>query len=123
MQAKTFAILAAVLIFSGIVNQIRRQKMTFKFSLLWLAGSILVLFLAFNDNLLSHIAKKAGFELTSNFIFFLFLCFFVLVSLCLTLYINDQTTRTERLVQSLGILELKMKRLEESVLSEKKSGL
>ncbi len=117
MQAKTFAILAAFFIFAGIINQIRRQRMTFRFSVLWLAGSILVLFLAFNDGLLSKIAKWAGFELTSNFIFFLFMCFFILVSLCLTLYINEQTTRTERLVQSLGILEFKLKQLEEKLKS------
>ena len=121
MQAKTFAILAAILIFCGIINQIRLQKMTFRFSILWLAGSALVLFLAFNDGLLSLIAKKAGFELTSNFIFFLFLCFTVLVSLCLTLYINEQTTRTERLVQSLGILELKLRKWEEQQKSSSKN--
>jgi len=121
MQAKTFAILAAILIFGGIINQIRLQKMTFRFSMLWLAGSAMVLFLAFNDGLLSSIARKVGFELTSNFIFFLFLCFFVLVSLCLTLYINEQTTRTEKLVQSLGILELKLRQLEEKTTQTKKS--
>jgi len=115
MQAKTFAILAAILIFAGIINQIRQQRMTFRFSILWLLGSILVLFLAFNDRLLGLIAQKAGFQLTSNFIFFLFLCFTVLVSLCLTLYINEQTTRTERLTQSLGILELKLKKIEEKL--------
>lgn len=121
MQAKTFAIVTALLIFAGIVDQIRRQKMTFRFSLLWLGGSVLVLFLAFYDGLLADIADWAGFELTSNFIFFLFLCFFVLVSLCLTLYINEQTLRTEKLVQSMGLLELKLRQMEEKMKSGSRS--
>lgn len=116
MHAKTFAILAALVILAGILDLIRRQKMTFRFSLLWLGGAALVLFLAINDSLLARISRRAGFELTSNFIFFLFLCFFIVICLLLTLYINEQTTRSERLAQTLGILDFKIREL------EKKSG-
>ena len=120
MHAKTFAMLAALLIVIGILDLIRRQKMTFRFSLLWLGGAVLVLFLAVNDHLLARISHRAGFTLTSNFIFFLFLCFFIVICLLLTLYINEQTTKSERLTQTVGILDLKIRELEKKIFQEKK---
>jgi len=115
MNAKTFAILSALLLFMLIVNRIREQKMTFKFSLVWLVFSASVVFFAVFDGLLAHLAKLAGFELPSNFIFFLFLVLSVLINLSLTLYINEQTTRTESLTQDQGILRLKIEQLQKKL--------
>ncbi len=120
MHAKTFAILSALALLLLIVNRIRLQQMTFKFSMMWLAFSVAVVFFAFFDTLLSKVSKLAGFGLTSNFIFFLFLVLSVVLSLFLTLYINEQTTRTEALAQDLGILRLKIDQLQKELLKIRK---
>jgi hypothetical protein len=113
MQAKTFALLMSLLIFAGVLDLIRRQKMTFKYSLTWLAASLGVLFFAANEGLLQRLSRLAGFALPSNFVFFMLLVFFVLVCLLLTLYINEQNSRGESLGQAVALLEYKLKKLEE----------
>lgn|GEM_PF-397747 len=115
MHAKTFAILIAVFIFLLILDLIRRQKMTFKYSMFWLSASAATLFLAVYDQTLASLANWAGFQLLSNFIFFLFLAFISALCLFLTVYINEQNSRTEALGQNLGILELKIRRLQEEL--------
>lgn len=115
MHAKTFAILIAVFIFLLILDLIRRQKMTFKYSMFWLSASAATLFLAVYDQTLASLATWAGFQLLSNFIFFLFLAFISTLCLFLTVYINEQNCRTEALGQNLGILELKIRRLQEEL--------
>ncbi len=110
MGVKTFAIVIALTIFILVLELIRRQKMTFKYSLAWLSVSLTVVFFAFNENVLFGLAKRVGFQLPSNFIFFSLLVFFVFLTLLLTLYINEQNTKTEKLAQSLGILEYKLHR-------------
>lgn len=115
MQAQTFAIFVSFLIFAFVIDCIRRQKMTFKYSTFWLGASAVVFFLALNKNFLEKISKLAGFTLPSNFIFFLLLSFFVFLSLLLTIYINEQNSRTENLAQAMGALEYKFKKLEKKV--------
>lgn len=113
MGVKTFAILVACTIFIMVLELIRRQKMTFKYSLAWLSASATVVFFAFNERVLFGLAKWVGFQLPSNFIFFSLLVFFVVLTLLLTLYINEQNTKTEKLAQAVGILEYKIQRLQD----------
>ncbi len=120
MRAQTFAIIISFLILLFVIDSIRRQKMTFKYSALWLGACIAVAFLALNEKLIEKISKIAGFELPSNFIFFLLLSFFVFLSLLLTIYINEQNSRTETLSQAVGALEYKIKKIEKKLPDEDK---
>jgi len=112
MNARIFAISFAVLILVLVLELIRRQRMTFKYSLLWLSASTSVILLAYNEWILKRVAAWFGFELLSNFVFFLILGFFILLSLRLTIFVNEQNSRSETLAQSLGILEYKIDQLE-----------
>ncbi len=120
MPAKTFAMVISIIIFLFVVELIRRQKMTFKYSTFWLGTCILVLFFAFNEHLLTKISQMAGFKLLSNFIFFFLLVFFIFLSLLLTIYINEQNSRSETLAQSIGLLEYKLKQFEKTVTEKDK---
>jgi len=112
MEAKYFAIGISILLFLFVLELIRRQKMTFKYSLSWLSGSAVVLFFAFNDEILTRVSNLAGFRLPSNFVFFLLLAFFAALSLLLTIYINEQNNRSETLAQAVGILDYKVRKLQ-----------
>lgn len=112
MQAKTFAIICALTVLFFVLDLIRRQKMTFKYSLFWLGGSATVILLALNHRIVFRLSEMAGFQLPSNFIFFLMMTFFLLLSLFLTVYINEQNSRAEALTQAVGILEYRLNRLE-----------
>jgi hypothetical protein len=118
MQAKTFALVMTALILFFVINLIRRQKMSFKYALAWLLSSSLTILFSIQDSWLQAISKWAGFALPSNFVFFLLLIFVILFSLLLTLYINEQNSRTEALAQTLAKLDYRLKKIEKE--SEKK---
>jgi hypothetical protein len=114
MHAKYFALIVAIGIFLFVINLIRREKMTFRYSLFWLSACIAVVTLALWDGLLRRISSLAGFELPSNFVFFLLLAFFTALSLMLTIYINEQNNRTQALAQAISQLQFKINQLEKN---------
>ena len=113
MNVKYFAIACSVMILLFIVELIRREKMTFKYAVTWLTAGLLVLGFSIYDRFLGSMARLAGFELTSNFIFFLFLVLVVFLSLLLTIYTNEQNRRNEILTQSVAILEYRLGQFEQ----------
>ncbi|OGW79476.1 MAG: hypothetical protein A2Z83_02810 [Omnitrophica bacterium GWA2_52_8] len=115
MHAKYFALTVSIGIFCLVLELIRRQKMTFRYSLFWLSVSFLGLVFGIFDHWISDLAHLFGFKLTSNFIFFLVMTFFTGLSLLLTLYINEQNDRTQLLAQAVGTLEFELQRLETKI--------
>ena len=111
MQVKYFIILIALVILGAVIDLIRREKMTFKYAVNWFSGCLVALFFAIYDNLLITVSKWAGFSLPSNFIFFALLVFVIFLTLRLTLFINEQNSRTEALAQAVARLELQLKKL------------
>ena len=112
MHAKVFAIGSSVAILLIVIELIRRQKMTFKYSVVWLLTCILALYFSLSETPVQILSSFAGFRLPSNFIFFLLSCFVTLLSLLLTIYVNEQNSRSEVLAQSLAKLEYKIQKLE-----------
>ena len=120
METKTLAILFSIVILILVIEMIRRQKMTFKYSMFWLAACVIVLFAAIYDGLIAKIAHFVGFALVSNFVFFTATIFFIILTLLLTLYVNEQNNRSETLAQAVGILECKIKKLESDLSDQQK---
>jgi hypothetical protein len=112
MHPKTFAFLMTFVILLLVIDLIRRQKMTFKYALVWLASSALVLLFTIQDHWLTHLAHAAGFTLPSNFVYFLLLIFVIFFSLFLTIRINEQNSRSEALAQAVAKLDHRIKKLE-----------
>lgn len=112
MHPKIFALIMTSFILISVINLIRRQKMTFKYALAWLASSVLVIIFTIQDQWIRALADWAGFTLTSNFIFFLLLIFVIFFSLLLTIHINEQNSRTESLAQAIAKLDHRLKKLE-----------
>ncbi len=113
MNSQLFAILIAAAIFLLVLNLIRRQKMTFKYSMAWLSACSIVLVFSIKPDWLFSLSKLAGFQLPSNFVFFCLLVFFVCLTLLLTVYINEQNNRGESLAQSVSLLEYRIRKMEE----------
>lgn len=112
MHPKIFALIMISLILVLVVDRIRCQKMTFKYALAWLALSALAFLFTIQGSWLDSLARWAGFALPSNFIFFLLLVFVILLSLLLTIYINEQNSRAESLAQAIARLDYRLKKLE-----------
>ncbi len=111
MLIKLLAITISMLILGMVVELVRREKLTFKYALSWMVLAGIALFFAVFDQLLFKIAYAFGFELPSNFIFFMLLAFFVFLSLFLTIFLCEQNTRNDTMAQKIGILEFELERL------------
>lgn len=122
MEIKWLAILLSIGVLWTVIELVRREKLTFKYALSWLVISTAALFFAVFDSLLFRIAHTLGFELPSNFIFFLLLVFFVLLSLFLTIFLCEQNNRNDTIAQKIGILELEIERLSKLVEADSKDG-
>lgn len=111
MKTRILALSLSLTLLLVVIDLIRREKMTFRYALWWLILCLAALMAAGYERLLFKLARLAGFELPSNFIFFLIGVFFVLLSLALTVYICQQNSRLERLGQQVGILQEELSRL------------
>src|SRR3989338_7532898 len=99
MQSRTFVILVAIVILISAVELIRRERLTFKYAASWLGGCTVAFIFSFFPDAIAKLSNLFGFTIPSNFVFFSFLIFFVFLSLFLTLYIDEQSRRTEALAQ------------------------
>jgi len=112
MPIKYFIVLITVLILAAVINAIRCEKMTFKYAANWFLGGVAAIICALNEQWVFTLSELAGFSLPSNFIFFLLLVFVIFLTLHLTLFINEQNSRTEALAQALAKLENQMKKID-----------
>ena len=103
----------SLLLFLVIIEFVRRERLTFKYAVGWLAVSFCGFLFSWHDRILSRISTVCGFELLSNFVFFSVLCAFVFLSLFLTILVCQQNGRNDRMAQRLGLLENLLKRLQE----------
>ena len=115
MPTKILAEILSVIVLVVVIELVRREKLTFKYAAGWMMMSFLAIFLSVFDKFLFRISEWFGFELTSNFIFFTLLCFFVFLSLLLTAFLCQQDIRNDTIAQKIGILEMELAELKDQL--------
>lgn len=113
MAAKHLAMILSTIILIFVIDLIRREKLTFQYGVGWMAVCGAAIFFSIFDRWLERMAHAFGFQLASNFIFFLILGALVLMTLLMTLFLCRQNKRNDRLAQKIGILELEITKLKE----------
>jgi len=103
----------AVAILVLVVELGRRRKLTFKYAIGWILISLLGLLFDVFDQLLSWTSALLGFTLPSNFIFFTLICFFIFLSLFLTIFLCQQNNRNDTMAQKIGLLEVEINELKQ----------
>ena len=111
MSIKLLGIILAAFIFILVVELTRREKLTFKYASVWLIVSSAAVFFAVFDKLLFKIAYGFGFQLPSNFIFFVLMTAFVFISLLMTIFLCQQNRRNDKMAQQIAMLEFEIKQL------------
>ena len=115
MSIQLTAIILSFIVLVFVIELVRRERLTFKYAFAWLFFSALgVVFSVFKEPLFA-LSRWFGFELPSNFIFFGLLCAFVFLSLLLTVFLCQQNKRNDRMAQTLGLLELEIRKLQEKL--------
>jgi len=115
MSLKILSVLVGLFSFFLVIELVRREKLTFKYAFGWLFIALLAVFFSIFDRTLEGMAHWLGFELVSNFIFFVLLCFFVFLSILLTTFLCEQDSRNDAMAQKIGILEMELKEFKERI--------
>ena len=102
---QVFIVVVCLVFLAFIIYLVQRKRLLLKYSLLWLALSIVAGICALFPEPLFALAQLLGFETASNFIFVI--GFFFLLAFCLSLSViaSRQTEYIKTLIQELAILK------------------
>lgn len=88
-----------------IAQQIKRNKLLIRYSLLWMLLSVLILVIAVFPQPVFELARALGFNVESNFIFFVAGFFLLVVCVMQSRAISQQTIKIKQIAQRQAILE------------------
>lgn len=112
-------LLVCVLVYLAVILMLMRKgRMSLKYSLIWFLAGVVLLVCAIFPQMIRFFTHLLGVYSETNAVFFVGVCFLVLIVLSLTSIVSGQTERIRKLVQSQAILEKRIRDLEE----ERKTG-
>ncbi len=115
---KIIAITVSGLIFLMVIELIRRNHLKERYSLIWLAASIVLLVFSSWRGLLHFIALKLGIYYPPSFLFLLAIGFLIVLLLHFSTIISSQSDQNKRLAQEIGILRSRLDRMEKGDASQ-----
>ena len=115
------AITVNIAILVVVIELIRRSHLKERYSLIWLAASIVLIIFSATRNLLHYIAKALGIYYPPAFLFILAIAFLLVLLLHFSTVISTLSEKNNRLAQELGLLKTRLKNLEKKVASEAKN--
>ncbi len=99
--------------FLVIICLLRRRLLLMKYSLLWMITGIALLIVVICPQLLYYLVALIGIELPVNGLFLLLLIFIFILLLSLTVINSKQSNRVRTLIQTIALLEKRVRDLEE----------
>ncbi len=115
-----FFILAAVFLLSFIIWLLKRGTLSVKYSLLWLACGAALLFVAVFPYFIYVLRDILDMVMPSNVVFMLAIGFVMLVVLSLSAGVSELAHKTKRQTQSIALLEIRIRELEEKLETQNK---
>ena len=107
-------LLACVFVYLAVILMLMRKgRMSLKYSLIWFLAGVVLLVCAIFPQMIRFFTHLLGVYSETNAVFFIGVCFLVLIVLSLTSIVSGQTERIRKLVQSQAILEKRIRDLEE----------
>lgn len=116
MMTTLFRVILLVCVFLYLVvilMLMRKGRMSLKYSLIWFLAGVVLLVCAIFPQMIRFFTHLLGVYSETNAVFFVGVCFLVLIVLSLTSIVSGQTERIRKLVQSQAILEKRIRDLEE----------
>ncbi len=113
LRLKIFLCIAIIFFFVSIFYLIKKKYLSLKYSLMWLFSGIVVFLIILFPEGFSSLMGKLGLITPANGLFAICIFLFMLMLLLLTSVISRINTKIKRLIQSIGILEKKIRELEE----------
>ena len=109
-------LLVCVLVYLLVILALmRRGRMSLKYSLIWFLSGVILLICAIFPQVIRFFTRLMGIYSDTNAVFFIGVCFLILIVLSLTSIASGQSERIRTLVQTQAILEKRVRDLEEKV--------
>jgi hypothetical protein len=105
LNLKIAGILFVLLIVMAIVYALRKDKISIKYSLVWLVTSVILLLFIFFPELLGWAAKIFGFDLGANLIFTGLIALLMVITIVLTEIVSSQNEKIRLLIQEVSMLK------------------
>ncbi len=112
-------IVAVICYFIVILYFLKQKALNLKYSLLWLlAGAVMGILVIFPE-LLVRIIRIFGIQDNMNGLFIISIAFILMISMALTSIASRLNMKVRKLVQEIGILDKRIRELEEAQKREK----
>ena len=111
-SVQAVAIVSSLCIFFVVIELIRRDHLKERYSLVWLAASVVLIVFSVWRGLLHFIALRLGIYYPPSFLFLLAIAFLLVLLLHFSTVISSQSDHNKRLAQEIGILKSRIDRME-----------
>jgi hypothetical protein len=109
-----WAILGCIVLFIALIELVRRHKLKERYSFLWFATSGVLLVFALRRDWLEDLARLVGVYYPPTALFLLLVFFMLLILVHFSTVISGLINDKQTLTQELGILEARVKALEQA---------
>ena len=100
-----FAICASAALLLYILEMVRRRKLREEYSILWLAGSVVILVLSLKQDWLVGIAHVVGIVYPPSFLFLVGILFILLILIHFSIAISKLHQMNKKMAQELALLK------------------
>lgn len=114
ISLRVFLILAIFIYLAIIVNMLRKKNLNLKYTLIWLVSALLMLIIAIFPEIIYELASLIGVIDPVNVVFVIEAMFVLLILLSLTAIVSHLNTKSRRLIQSVALLEKRVRELEKN---------
>lgn len=98
-------ILIGIISLLAIILMIRKEKLELKYSILWIASSIIFILLAVFPSIPKWFAKLIGIYETTNAVFLILILFELCINFSLTTALSKQATKIKNIAQAVALIE------------------
>ena len=108
------AILGSVAFLAVLIVLLRKNRLALKYSLLWLFSGLVMLLLSVFPGLLDAFSRLIGVYSSVNALFAVLLFCGLILMISITSIVSKQKAEIVRLTQEIGLLENRIRRLEQA---------
>jgi len=120
-RLKIILLIAVLFFIIMIINSIRKNNISLKYSLVWLSSGFITIILIIIPNFLEIISDLLGFKLVSNMVYMIAIIILLMISFCFTVIVSRQTNKIRLLIQELSLLKERVEILEDNSSNKKGS--
>ena len=118
----TIVLISAIVVyFVTILLLLKDKKLNMKYSLLWLFTGVVMLIMVINPSLIVWFKGIVGITDNMNLLFIVLIGFLIMLVMSLTSIASRQAGRITKLIQTQGLLEKRVRELEDLVYTSQKS--